>query len=662
MTLAASTITYSGSSGLTLNADGDGNSTSQSANVRLMPTGGLTATSNRLVGTLSWSQSFPNTPWGTNAPLSVSGASNSPLNISANGSYGAINVSGNGVTFAGGPLTAESMGENTAIYIYYTDGLGTFGDFIVNNTGAVKFDASGVSAAGGTVVIYADDTEINNATTFRVAANGPASGNGDGGVIDFQTNTSDVDVLTKVKLSADAASAGSGNAVYADPTDSMNVVAITFYTGATTFLDIGTDNGQFSFSANGGSTGGDAGAMRIITPSTVRVQTDDAINASALAGNGKGGWVWLSYIDAILDGYTAVILQGHGTGVGGRFVSGNFVFGSFDVNRNINVDGGSSLLSSSENDYGYISLNDVICQQRTSGQATWPQAYWNCVNPSSSTAQDQVPVDLAKTSTFNGVRSLYTSNGVNLYVFPDNTAFNDFFNKSAPALVGGVTSQQYPGGTISVAPWLTGAIGSNTVITYSANQLKEVTAHELGHASDISHGESNDSQSSLFDSFMARDFNTLDFADPSFTISRLPCARTVNPAHPLPTDPLHFFPGAAPFDGVTWLLPDNSTVSVCVPSGVPGVQVLNPTYFGPTTTNRQVVEAMDAYIFDPLDPADRWIEAHAQSFAYAAVGNLGSTANVDPLLDKGYFPCAVSWGNTERSGTLPSSACTLSPL
>lgn len=100
---------------------------------------------------------------------------------------------------------------------------------------------------------------------------------------------------------------------------------------------------------------------------------------------------------------------------------------NLDVNKYFKVDGGDSLLSAAENDFGVVTLNNVECQQRTTGQGTWPKSYWNCANQSGSTDEEKsiesamidLPSDFKNTLGSNG--------GTSIYVFPIVDTNNNFF-------------------------------------------------------------------------------------------------------------------------------------------------------------------------------------------------------------------------------------------
>lgn len=273
-----------------------------------------------------------------------------------------------------------------------------------------------------------------------------------------------LDPTTVPTIAADGT--GSGDA---------NPYAIVFYPGDTD-ITIGNTAGKYQFSANGGGSGGNGGGI-VVQPYPGSVTLDNSgISAKAQASNGNGGTATV-YGDISFAGTGIVIdVTGQGTGTGGTVqMSWNSTTG-VDINEVIKVDGGSSLLSSSEQNFGRISINGVTCQQRTISNS-YPKTYWNCTNPNSSSANEQIA-----RGSVAGLPYLTTldNNNVQLYIMDSNWAFNNFFQPTTtiPGVIGYNLPSTYASGGLAVVFEQTGSVIDYSPY-YSAN-----FAHEIGHLID----------------------------------------------------------------------------------------------------------------------------------------------------------------------------------
>ncbi len=276
-----------------------------------------------------------------------------------------------------------------------------------------------------------------------------------------------------------------------------------------------------------------------------------------------------------------------------------------NVHQIIRVDAGASSGPSAFD--GSITLNGVVCQQWKTGQNVWPKVYWNCNNPIQPSELDKVPVELASSPAFDNLRILFRDNKLVLSVFFGASDYNAFFGDNLTAKEGGVTfkSGQY----IYSNPWESGSIGDpNTVVNYLPNQYKEVVAHELGHAYDISNGFV--SLSAAFSNALQADIAAINA--PGLT----PCGA-----------------GNSPYVGIVDL---NTGSTVCDGNAV------RPIYTG--LTNSQIALALD-----PVYATRQ--ELHAQSFAYAVMTRLGlpkiARPMFDEIADKGYWANIVTFAAGE---------------
>lgn len=481
VTLAAKSVVVSGVAGLAINADGNGiTGNSSTAFATLSPQGSFTVSSNNDLPNLTWTVNSPNF-FNVNSAVTVSGAA--PLTMTANGNYGRVSVTGHPVNFTNKSALFQSQASTDhTIYFGYNGAVTNTLGFGFNTTSTVTVDVTAVkrtgdtTTKGGDIVVYGDQLVLN-ATTTKFVANGPATGDGDGGTLNVGGSLASIKATSKVSFSANAAAAGIGNAQIS-AVGGTGPKAIQFYPGSAN-PKIGVAAGQYSFSAKGGKTGGNAGTI-LISSAPVDIKAGAGLSAAALGGNGNGGEIFFySYVQSI-DPTAVISAIGKGTGKGGKFTA-YYANGTDTLNINaiIKVDGGNSLRTAAENDFGRMTLNNKICQQRTTGQTTWPITYWNCANPDVSSIKESTlpsaPISLP--STFKTALT-----GTNIFIFTKAADFNSFF---VPLTTLGLEPQGYSIASLKRASVFEQKGAGGTDIS---GFLKGALMHEAGHLVNAANG------------------------------------------------------------------------------------------------------------------------------------------------------------------------------
>lgn len=686
--IAASTVTYGGT--LTISSDGDGLSTATTS-VQLIPTGAVTISSDANVENgIFVTTTEPNGTFNTNAPISYSGPA---LIVTADGSYNAAAVSGNGMTFAGGSVIIQSKGAtNHFIEMYY----GSYGgDLTFGGSGAVFLNADATTGGtGGTVGIYAKNAVITTPSTFTMSANGPSSGDGNGGVVDFESISLSSGSTTIGKLSANGASSGTGNGG-----------TITWYPG-TAEVKLGTNAGDYSLTTNSGTTDGDAGSITVNpNPGNVSIETINAISTKVLGTNGIGGNVTIianpsvmvdssitgliitadgkgtgsggdvtidSSTDVDLSGITEELITAKGgdSGDGGKIYITKAV--PFDFLTVLNVESGDfggccavaakprqSLHSRDSTGFdGVIGLNLQNCREYKKA-SSWPKRYWNCTpTQDSETALDSTPYETAANSVYDSLRTTFSDNKVEILVFRGYEDYNKFYKGSTATFVNGGETKKIDDHII-VNAWESGAVADTKLYDpYDTAQEAEVTAHELGHALDIIIGNNVPanfpSTSASFSRAVNRDIYDLDYIlDPTTSayIPRLPCKATVFSDNSESAE-------TPPFSGVIYLGSALSDKHVCTASGDLSADFIDNN--GTPFPNDTIVLNLEPGLFNTGTPnfATPWIELHAQIFSYTSFGNLGGRPQLDKVIDNGAMKCTRTWAFGELGGnngvTLPN--------
>ncbi|MBA4151810.1 MAG: hypothetical protein C0509_04550, partial [Acinetobacter sp.] len=295
ISLYAETINYQGSLTVSANGSGYDQYTRAGASVRSKGTFTVDDGEDPYYLPIWWNGTYP-----TSGNVSVNGAGSAPLSMTANGDNTSVSVAGDVLSFAGGNVSLTAKGnirhevfiEKQATLVGTSTGL-TFG-----GTGAVTLDASGLADgdAGGWVSIYVDNASISGSaftihadakgnanagevwfnpynlaqlsstvvnltadgkgglvsfqpnggsgtasitgTTFSMSASGPTSGDGDAGTLYFGVSSLTLGGSTKGTLKGNGPATGTGNGA-----------TVTYYPG-TTHAKLGTNNGDFQFSAD----------------------------------------------------------------------------------------------------------------------------------------------------------------------------------------------------------------------------------------------------------------------------------------------------------------------------------------------------------------------------------------------------------------------------
>lgn len=497
--IGASNINFGGSSGLTVRANGGYGS------VNFYPTGGLNFSDSEDVSNLAWGIG-PNNAAGS---IAFNG-SGSPLVIAANGNNGQVNINAYPLTFASSSLSITANG-NASSFI----GLGVGNNTKTGNagitfnvTGATTIDASGsASQNGGNVTIWEDQVSING-TTFAIKANGPSSGNGNGGTLSLLWSNTILNSATKASFSANGASAttatGSGG-------------SITYWPGAPT-LAFGNGAGQMSILARGGKGGGNGGSISVSGNTmsfngtqagamdvSVQGATGDGgtlsvnggtitfsgtgykLAANAGTTQGKGGNVSLSAFAALKVGNSAGGVQfsatGSGTGNGGTVNVGGLPLTMNGGSVNVSAGAGSG----SNAQGGIIKITSNFGGTIT-GVLT-ADGVGNGVGGDIEISGDNPALSSATISAIGGTTGKggtfkLTTTGTSLTTIDSNTVVNTnggaslgdgggiTFNVAGPLTVNGVLQANSPfgsGGTISLTAAGALTTGANTLSVAAGN-------------------------------------------------------------------------------------------------------------------------------------------------------------------------------------------------
>ncbi len=636
ITIATGAINFSGSTGLSLKADGDGTG---NKSIYLFPQKTVTVSSNSDYHALTWNSTFASLST-IDRPLSFVGTGTAPLFVSADGSNTGIQIAGNATSFSGGKVTLESKGNTNHGVFYFDSGPSNDGKGLTfTSSAALLVDASAdttANAKGGDIFVSTDALSLNaSGHTFKAVGPTATGSNGDGGrILISSVAATQLKTSSKVTIVADAASAGTGNAVAEDVANINIRKAIELYPGPVN-LDIGTAAGQYSMSAKGGKNGGNGGTV-IVSSSPVNILVPNAINASAQGGNGNGGEIYFySYVNSISPTATLTAI-GKGNGQGGKFTAYSFVLGA-DVNKFIKVDGGANVAAAFN---GSISLNGILCQQRkTTETARWPKTYWNCVRPDPAveSSLDKAIGNVLITKLTATARNAVGTR-IYVYEFADFASYQGFFSKFPPDQVAGATFM-----ATGTTPNIYSAVTAPLARTEPT--LREITVHEIGHALDLLKGRTTQSGHPTYDAFVQNDFFTLDYLTEFGApyVSRNPCVQT----------------GIVP-------APFTSVPAVCGTDG----QTIQAAYVGKLNSFILRDQPGAAYFFQKNVAESAWTELYAQELSYEAY--ISSTVPTpvfayileDTVFQSGYFACTRTWAGRVRDGlsTPPTGGTCANPL
>lgn len=649
--LVAETIKYRGStsggesSGFKVIGDGNGGGGFY-AIVSLNPFGYLSPqNSSSNVNDLDWSNGLTSPELAKDGVLNIDGTDGTaPLVLRADGNTAAVNVSGYPVKiFGGSDVTIRSRGQTL-----HRINLGFFGNISGGRTGLVteingefRLDANGLNPgdAGGIIQVFTDQAQLTAPLNHTITADGDPAG-GNGGIIDISTKK--VVTTSKVKISADAAKNGSGNAVLSD-LNSNGPQAIKFSSGSADIL-VGKVDGAFSFSALGGKAGGNGGGVVITPNSTASIELADsqeAIDVSALHEAGNAGAVKLGGKQTLFrvpasnfrDKTAIKANGGSATGLGGNVVISKAVGPQNDptlqlrLNPSISVESGSSSAIVKD---GSLTIDQVRCQQLRTQEPFWLKSYWRCVDSFSTGGIYESPALQANSQ--QDVRLQLGGINVKLYVFSGLDDYNAFFNSKFERILGN-TATQFVGPNLVE----TGVFPPNA----TEQNYREVTEHELGHSLDNVIRLAPQSAGSDYKSYATRDYFNLDYKAQGPTLDSSTRRSACIPA---------ILPGGmvqeAPFTGA---ISEKYGELICDNNGV-----LNPRFVDPVTqepmSNSAILKINGASTtsIEELYAQAYAIEVYAKSLPENQ--RLSSTTDIVIGTNK-FFACTALWARNRNTGS-----------
>jgi hypothetical protein len=174
---------------------------------------------------------------------------------------------------------------------------------------------------------------------------------------------------------------------------------------------------------------------------------------------------------------------GKGTGKGGKFTAYyQAPADGLNVNTIIKVDGGDSIRAVPESDFGMIKLNGQACQQRTTGEASWPKTYWNCQHPdmASTTSDKRIYGGAAKLHATT--KSALNTAKIQIYIMRDPDAFKDFHGVG-PANTHGIYGYSYEALRVSAVFFqlLTDTTPDTTVSALYSGTIIHEMSHQLNY-------------------------------------------------------------------------------------------------------------------------------------------------------------------------------------
>lgn len=630
--IAAQTIEYQGAGGLSIEVDGNGAFSTLPATIYVLPQGAIKSDTTDSISNLLWTRTFNGTFFSYPGEVHFNGGEDSPLVLRAHGDNSQIVVTGYPVRFNGGNVTISSRGDGIKNEVIL--GYGNNQQFngspgvTFDNTGTVLLTTKGLRSAtrGGLVQVQTDLLKLNATNTiFRADANN--DGNADGGRIIVIANAYNQTELSSALFSADAASGGMGNG----RTDGLGAVYVVINAA----LNLGDEPGKLKLTSVGGGNGGNGGKVTVVAQS-IAAFTQRSINASASGGNGNGGEIDLTGILTFQNENKQTLRAvGHGEGEGGKLKA--FYFTPFDINYFINVDGGDSLAFPGKD--GNLNLNLVECQQwRISN--SFPKSYWNCAHPQSPETTDEAPIAEVNSLPSTVISDLQQKD-FKLYVTSDSTQYVTFFRVNFP--INGVGGGTYKLKYIYTAVFRQVIDTNGVPRSPDTNQIKETTAHEVGHAMDLIKSEK--SADGAYNKFAQRDFYNLDYLNDSATqggaIPRDPCIASG-------TTP-------APFAGV---IDESTQQPFCDGNGVIA-EKYRPG--GVLMRNSEIIKTAIPHIMQGSLGNRR--ELFAQTFAYqgyasAISSQLWFNYTSDGVFNNQHFLCTNSWATSVLNGssTPPSTA------
>ena len=369
--------------------------------------------------------------------------------------------------------------------------------------------------------------------------------------------------------------------------------------------------------------------ISISSPASI-VVAGTIIDANAVGtGNAQAGSISITAGNAIdlTQPNTFITAEGAQNGPGGSVTINPTA--TFDINSVIEVSAGSSVTNTSVFD-GSIGVNGVTCQQwLTSTPTSWLSSYWNCINPTEQNDITLAPSVLAASLT-SAVKTQLGNSHVQIYEFSSENAYLTFTQPSAPPPAGAFgwtwirTTNQFI---------YTGIFPTNP----TADNMEEVTAHELGHTED--YNANLQSQSTDYQSSWARDFANLDFTvvGTSYATSIYRDACVPDGGQP------------APFVGAT-------SENPAYPGPICTGGVLNRQFFNGTTpwSNSEIAINTGAAL-----SATSTTELYAQQFSIVTFVNTLKSTPADMLnqttdiliVENNYMPCTNTWASNRATGS-----------
>lgn len=602
-TSSSNSLEISGGGTLTINADGNGNGlkiwgnslTLKPATTAISQQGGWNG-----VSILAWDGAS------TRSTLTLGGNIAVHENTTSTGQgRNQIQVDGTSIVQVfSGVVQLDGSGKNDGdgsdVYVTPNAGSLRLGGIGGNNI-TLTADGGPTGGKGGNITAGTGGTltlSLDDGAAMDVSGLG---GNGEGGTITVDADKVNTTGIGSAFIYADSHGSGFAGTVYllhrSDSTDMVlnNVLIST------------------SGAADGDGSGHD---ITITSASGISLDGTQLRSNGSGTGNAFGGTINIYSSAQIHPDTATIVATGAENGDGGAVVISNAA--SFDVNKVILVDGGSSL--SPTHFDGSISLNGPTCQQWKTGYSPWPKTYWSCAHTTPD-GFDSEPADFAGGTLLNNLSTL--DGKAQLYVFASIDDLNAFFVAAgAPNFNGGT----FRAGTADP----TATIYSSIVYEANTSHLDATTAHELGHALDLALGGTfaQSASSSTYDTAWAkRDFFYLDYTDLAGLNRRDPCVATTVPA------------------------PFANFAAIC-PGGT-----VDPNYS--TMRNSQILQqlSLDAtYIFTRNQLDLSWGELYANQFALAAYENGLPLANrhytnADAVIAAGYFKCTAAWAAAVFGGT-----------
>ncbi len=528
---------------------------------------------------------------------------------SSNGDGGKVEIQGGEISI--GTLALQALTPSQNAITANGNGTGNGGEITIlaqwgpleikDEVGFMKVQAKSTDAGDGGLLMLVANSTTQNLSVDGVAVNlsaGP-TGNGKGG--EFTAICPSGKITVKGTLSIDGAGSGDGGTIGLDAGKD-----VVLPTGTILTVDAGSSGG------NGGLI--DIKAGQTFIPTGASPNQSASLSASAKGADGEGGQIVITSATTVgvaLETANIFTATGHGSGKGG-YVEINKV-SLIDIPSVINVDAGSSAGTSVQ--FGLISLNGVPVAQWKTSNNTWPKTYWTATSGyANPQTRDKAHSTMALHSNFDNLRALFSNTKrVHIFLFPSSTVFNQFWSGgSEVATAGGLTFKT--GNTIFCCPWQSGSIGLNSAVTYNADQIMQVTAHELGHAADLLFDNGTlISNTSYYNGKVTNDITDLN--------SPAPCA--------------------GPFVDVVSL----AHGYVCAGGSL-------TSYFSAMYPNYAILEDLNPPTFAG---GPNLIELHAQVFGYVATAGLARGANpqFDKVLANGAFARLQAWATTMLSGTKP---------